>query len=242
MKRTMRLVTERDAKQGALQIDEHDGCNFCERFQEAAEDLNISILSVSYPRGAKLFAEGQAPKGVFLLASGRAKLWLGSSRGKSLMRIAEPGEMMGLSAALSGRPYEGSAEIIEAGNVSFIARDQFLTLIHSQAEAMMHVAGQLSKDYLAAQEQLRMLMLSHSVMGKIARLLLNWCEIYGRQIEDGIQMKPGLTHGEMAQIIGASRETVSRILGELQNMRVIELRGSNLLIKNKVELNLLANS
>ncbi|MCI0662561.1 MAG: cyclic nucleotide-binding domain-containing protein, partial [Acidobacteria bacterium] len=93
-----------------------------------------------YPRGAKLFVEGQHPKGVFILCSGSAKLSIGSSNGRSLMRIAEQGEILGLSAVLSGYLHEDSAEMLESGQVNFIRRDHFLNFLNNQAEASLRVA------------------------------------------------------------------------------------------------------
>jgi CRP/FNR family transcriptional regulator len=152
------------------------------------------------------------------------------------MRIAEQGEILGLSATLSGSLYEGSAEMLESGHVKFIRRDHFLSFLNNHAEASLLVARHLSQVYMAVHEQMRALFLSDSAAEKLARLLLSWTEKTGGQRERDIHLKLSLTHGEIAQIIGVSRETVTRLLGELRGKGIIRLKGANLLIKNKAAL------
>ncbi len=195
----------------------------------------ISFASF-YPQGTRLFGEGQVPRGVFIICHGRAKLSISSRNGKVLTRIAEAGEVLGLSAALDGRPYEGSAEMMEAGQVNFIRRDHFLHLLAGSPEASLRVALHVSNDYFAVHEQVKVLALSDSVTEKLARLLLGWCEKNGRETERGIHLKFSLTHGEIAQMIGVSRETVTRQLGEMRGRGIIYLKGSTLLIPDRAAL------
>lgn len=236
MNRPIRLVSKSEPAEICAELGFHNRCFLCDLSEGSLRDFDAISLTGIYPRGSKLFAEGQHPKGVFILCSGRAKLSIGSSNGRSLMRIAEQGEILGLSATLSGHPYEGSAEMLDAGQVNFIRRDRFLILLSNQAEASLRVAQHLSNDYIAVHEQVRALALSDSVAEKLAKLLLGWLKKTGRQTEHGIHLKLSLTHGEIAQMIGASRETVTRLLGELRNRGIIQLKGSNLVIKNKTAL------
>jgi CRP/FNR family transcriptional regulator len=202
------------------------------------ESIKYSSL---YPKGAMLFVEGQSPRGVFVLCTGRVKLSTCSSDGKTLMRIAEPGDVIGLSAAVSGKPYELSAETLNSCQVNFIRRDDFLRFLRTHGEVCLRVSQHLSNDYHTAYEQVRSLALSHSAAEKLARLLLNWCDEDGKPTDQGIRLKLTLTHEEMAQMIGASRETVTRLLGEFRTKQVIHLKGSNLLIRNKGALQAMVN-
>jgi CRP/FNR family transcriptional regulator len=204
-------------------------------------DFDAISLTGFYPRGAKIFAEGQRSKGIYILCDGRAKLSVGSSKGRSIMRIAEQGEILGLSATLSGSSYEDSAEMLEPGKINFIRRDHFLNFLRTHAEASLCVAQHLSQVHAAVHEQMRALLLSESAAEKLARLLLNWLKKTGSQTEQNIHLKLSLTHGEIAQMIGVSRETVTRLLGELRDKRIIQLKGANLLIKNKSALEELVN-
>ncbi len=195
--------------------------------------MDAVSLTALYPRGAQLFSEGELPRGVFILCRGRARLLLAARNGRSLMRIAEAGAVLGLSAVLTGQPHESSAEMLEAGQINFIRRDQFLSLLQSSVEASLHVAHQLSSDYISANEQARSLGLSESVAAKLAGLLLNWCKQNGRITTEGIHLKLDLTHGDIAQMIDFSRDTVTRLLAELKRSEIIHVNGSNLVVRNK---------
>jgi CRP/FNR family transcriptional regulator len=216
-------------------------CFLCDFSGTPLRDFDAISLTGFYPQGAKLFSEGQRTKGVFILCSGSAKLSVGSSNGRSLMRIAEQGEILGLSATLSGSPYEDSAEMLESGKVNFIRRDHFLDFLRNHAEASVRVAQHLSHVYAAVHEQMRSLVLSDSAAEKLARLLLSWVKKTGGRTEQNIHLKLSLTHGEIAQMIGVSRETVTRLLGELRDKRIIQLKGSTLLIKSNAALEEMVN-
>src|SRR5213079_2307892 len=97
-----------------------------------------------YTKGSLLFVEGEMPRGVFILCSGRAKLTTSSSEGKTLIvKIADVGEVLGASATILGKPYEVSAETIEPAQLNFIKRDDFLKFLGTHADACMHTAHQL---------------------------------------------------------------------------------------------------
>src|SRR5215831_7368995 len=99
---------------------------FCDLPTDLLQELNTIKFSSVYPKGAMLFIEGQSPRGVFVLCSGRVKLISCSSDGKTLMRVAEAGEVIGLSATISGKPYEVTAEVLESCQVNFIRAQDFL--------------------------------------------------------------------------------------------------------------------
>jgi CRP/FNR family transcriptional regulator len=89
---------------------------------------------------------------------------------------------------------------------------------------------------------MRALALSDSAAEKLARLLLSWRRKNGNETDQAIRLKLSLTHGEIAQMIGVSRETVTRLLGELRSKGVIQLKGSNLLIKDMAALEDMLNT
>ncbi|HEX4946538.1 MAG TPA: Crp/Fnr family transcriptional regulator [Blastocatellia bacterium] len=210
--------------------------SFCSLPPEPLLEFEQIAHSYFYPQGTLLFLEGQASRGIFILCHGRAKLCLCSGNGKTLMRVTEPGEILGLSAVISGRPYEVSAEMLHDGQVNFVERETFLKFLHEHSEASLQVAKLLSRNYYTVCEQVRSLALSDSVVEKLAKLLLGWCANEGKQTDRGIHLKISLTHGEIGQMIGASRETVTRLLGDLRHKHVIELKGSSLFVCNKAAL------
>jgi len=209
---------------------------FCDLSAELLQELNSLKFSSFYPKGAMLFMEGQSSRGVFVLCTGRVKLMSSSSDGKTLMRVAEAGEVLGLSATISGKPYEVTAEILESCQVNFIRGQDFLKFLQDHGDVCLRIAKLLSNDYQIANGQVRSLGLSGSAAEKLAKLILGWGDENGQETEQGIRIKLGLTHEEMGQMIGTSRETVTRLLGDFKGKNIIQLKGSTLIINDKAEL------
>lgn len=215
---------------------------FCDLPPADLERLSAITSASSYPRGATLFVEGQAARGVFILCSGRVKLSTSSIDGRTLIvRIAEPGEVLGLPATVTGKPYELTADVIEPTQANFISRTDFLNFLREAGEVSLRVAQQLGETYHAAVAEMRSIGLSHSAGEKLARFLLDWCAEHEKG--DGeIQVKLTLTHEEIGQIIGASRETVTRLFADFKKKKLIEVRGSTLMLHDKAALEDLVNS
>src|SRR6266576_806951 len=209
---------------------------FCNLPKAPLQDLEKIKYASAYPHGAVLFVEGQAPRGVYVICSGRVKLTTTSRDGKTLiLRIAEPGEVLGLHATVSGRPYELTGETLQPCQLDFLRRDDFLRFLQNHADACLNAAQHLSRNCQSAYEMIRSLGLSHSVGEKLARLLLEWAS-EGDHTKEGIPAKVSRTHEEIAQLIGTSRETVTRVLTEFREKKFAQLRGSTLLILNKSDL------
>jgi CRP/FNR family transcriptional regulator, cyclic AMP receptor protein len=164
------------------------------------------------------------------------KLSTTSRDGKTLiLRIARAGEVLGLHASVSGKPYELTAEALQPCQLDFIRRDDFLRFLQHHSDACLNAAQHLSKNCQSAYEMIRSLGLSHSVAEKLARLLLEWSSD-GDVVKEGIRIKVSLTHEEIAQLIGTSRETVTRVLGEFRQKKLAQLRGSTLVILDRPAL------
>ena len=214
---------------------------FCNLTPGAVKDLEAIKYSTAYPKGAVLFVEGQMPRGVFILCKGRTKLSICSSDGKTLiLKIAEPGEVLGLSATVSGKPYELTAETLDPCQVNFVKREDFLRYLRDHNEVTLRVAEQLSDKYNTACHEIRSLGLSHSAAEKLAKLLLEWSGKNGDAKQPG-RMKLALTHEEIAQMIGTSRETVTRLFADFKKRQFIQLKGSTLVIRNRQALETLIN-
>jgi len=111
-----------------------------------------------YPSGALLFQEGEPADGIFLLYRGAVKLSVGSSHGDSLLlRSAGPGEILGLSATLTGQEHEVTAETTTPAQLAFIRRKDFLRYLREHSEVCLRVVESLSNDVHAAYERVRML-------------------------------------------------------------------------------------
>jgi CRP/FNR family cyclic AMP-dependent transcriptional regulator len=215
---------------------------FCNLPSAAVQALTTIISSASYPKGATLFVEGQSPRGVFILCAGRVKLSTSSADGKTLiLRIAEPGEVLGLSATMTGRPYEVSADVIEPTQANFISQEDFLNFLRAHGEAAVRVAQQLGETYNSAISEMRTIGLSHSAAEKLARFLLDWCA--DQPADKGpIKLRMTMTHEEIAQMIGASRETVTRLFADFKKKQLLQVKGSALIIRSKAGLENLISS
>ncbi len=129
---------------------------FCDLPTEALQAFDDIKSVTNYPRGATLFSEGRQPKGIFLLCDGRAKLSISSENGKRLMlRVAGPGEMLGISSTLSGKPYEVTAETVDGCQVVFVKRKDLLRFLRDHRDACLQVVHLLSGDLHAAYERVR---------------------------------------------------------------------------------------
>ncbi len=227
-------------------LDIHNNCTecavraervFCNMTTGSIASQDAIKFTGVYPKGSLPFVEGEMPRGIFILCSGRAKLTTSSTEGKTLIvKIAEPGEVLGASATILGKPYEVSAETIEPAQLNFIKRDDFLKFLNANAEACMHTAQQLSEKYHSAQREIRSLGLSQTTSEKLAKLLLDWCARSGEETPKGIRLKVLLTHEEIAQMIGTTRETVTRLLSDFKRKKIIDVKGSSVFVLEKDSL------
>ncbi len=212
---------------------------FCNLSPAAAQALAAITTLNTYSRGAMLFEEGQESKGLFILCSGRVKLSASSAAGRTvILRVAETGAVLGLEATVSRKPYQTTAEIIETSHVNFVPREPYHRFLREHGEAACRVAEELSNAQQELFSELRSAKLVRRTEEKLAKFLLAWS---GRTAaNDGEDMvRLTLTHEEIGQIIGASRETVTRLLAELKRKQLIQVTGSRMLVRRAALKNLL---
>src|ERR1700686_1393309 len=209
---------------------------FCDLPPALADALEQEAVTTTYPTGAVLFAEGQAPRGVFIVRRGRVKLAICGSDGRTLiLRIVEPGFPLGVAAVVSGRQYEATAETQEPSEISFLRHSDLLRLMRLHGEIALWGTQHISSDYACPCREIRDLILSDSASEKLARLLVGWLDENATSANPR-QMKLALTHEEIGQMIGSSRETVSRLFAGFKKQRLIQQKGSTLVIPNRVAL------
>lgn len=202
----------------------------------AADMIEQTALITTYPAGVVLFSEGQTSRGVFILRRGQVKLSVSGSDGRTLiLRIAEPGDWLGVASVISGREYEATAETQQPTEVSFIRQSDLLRLMRLHGEICLWITQHLSQNYTSTCREIRDLMLSDSAGEKLARLLVGWLDHSAESKQSG-QVKLALTHEEIGQMIGTTRETVSRLLAGFKKRRLIQQRGATLIIPNRVAL------
>jgi len=208
---------------------------------EAWNDLNRIRHIISFPAAATVFVEGQACRGVYILRHGRAKLAIANSDGKTLVvRIAGPGEILALNSCLTGEPHEVTLETTEPTEFAFVHAQEFLQFLGKHREASFLAGAQLVRDCLGAYEFVRSVGFGQTITARLARFLLHWAA-ESPTGDRGHYLKAHFTHDEIGQMIGATRETVTRTLGLLRRHHVIEFSRSGLLIRDILALQQMVN-
>ena len=209
---------------------------FCDLSFKARQCLNEIKAVALYPKGAMLFIEKQQPRGVFVLCAGEAKLSTSSSAGRTLITaVSKSGEVLGLNAAISNRPYEVTAAMKEPGQANFITRDGLLQLQKDHREIAVRVAEELSRTCYAAHQQIRILGLASSPSQKFAMLLLSWWP-ESLEKQRSARIKLTLTQEEIAEMLGMTRVTICQTFSEFKRKRLLDLSGKTLVIRNRSAL------
>jgi CRP/FNR family transcriptional regulator len=210
--------------------EHHFFCELADDSRDAFEQLKITN---TYPAGSMLFVEGQPANGVYLLCQGRVKLFTCSREGKVvILHIALPGELLGLSAVVADEDYEVSAEVIEPCQTNYVRRSDFMQLMRRYPDIGMKAVLHLSRQYQDAYHQIRSFGLSNSVAEKLAKLMLEWCDsdVSVDSVDVPVRVRMHFTHEEMAEMIGTSRETVTRLLKQFKQLDLITIKGSDLYV------------
>jgi CRP/FNR family transcriptional regulator, cyclic AMP receptor protein len=237
-----KTIRSNRAKASHVEIDNSFAEGQCESAIREVRGLDSLKVTKYYSRNLVLFGEGHRARGVYVLREGRVKVSITSAEGKTLiLRIAQPGDLLGMNATLTDQPYSATAETIERCRIDFISRDDLLKLLLRDKRAYPGVAESLCRRLNGIVEHTRLLFLSQSAPEKLARLLVRWCDELGKRTPEGIRITSGLTHEEMAQMICASRETVTRALGELRRKHIINLVGDAIFVRNRKALESVAH-
>lgn len=213
---------------------------FCQLSPAVLRTVDLVSHHTVMPAGAVLFVEGQSPRGVFIVCHGSVKLSTTSKEGKVLiLKQAEAGEVLGLSAVISGTNYEMTVETASDCQLNFIGRRDFMGLLQRESEVGVHAALWLSREFQNAYRDIHDLVLARSSSGKLARLLLSCAPAAVPHVDES-HLRSAMTHEEMAQRIGSSRETVTRLLSDLKKKRLIRVDGATLVIRDRSGLEALA--
>jgi CRP/FNR family cyclic AMP-dependent transcriptional regulator len=209
---------------------------FCFLPKESLEAFTQIKHAAVYPAGAVIFGEGQTPQGIFVLCQGQAKLSTTSKEGKTfILRIAKPGEVIGMHSVVSGEPYDLTVETMKPSQLNFVRRDDFLRFLKAHGDACLRAAQHLSRDCRDAYDVVRSIGLSQSAPAKVAKFLLEF--VADEQVTNGVvRAKLSLTHEDISQLMGTSRETITRTLADFRRKDIVELKGSSLIIYNKLAL------
>jgi CRP/FNR family transcriptional regulator, cyclic AMP receptor protein len=213
---------------------------FCNLNAEALVEFDSVGVHSEIATGAKVFDEETPVSNVYVVCHGGVKLSSTSQQGKTLiLKIALPGDVLGLSAAVSGSRYEVTAVAIEPTRLKSMPREEFLAFLQRHGQASMHATQALSEEYRTAFFDARRLALSASSASRLASLLLEWGRAAARGKTE-MRFTMALTHEDVASLIGTSRETVTRMLGRFKRDKLIQMRGATILILAPEKLALLS--
>ena len=203
----------------------------------ALADLEPLLTPSNFPSNVVLFSETQASSGVYVVLEGEVKLSINSSDGRRLSsHIAKAGEVLGLSSTLTGGAYEMTADTLYPAKIAHISRQVFLQFLARHPDVYQIVIREVSRSFNLACDQLRMVGLSTSVPERLARLLLVWSDEPGQRPERAARCRLSLTHEEIGEFIGASRETVTRTLSVFKNHHLVAQHGCTLTIPSRIAL------
>jgi CRP/FNR family transcriptional regulator len=198
----------------------------------------IGNLNSVHGRGTVIIAEGEPARGVYVLRSGRATVQISSSEGRVVMlRMVQTGDVLGLNAVLRNLPYDATVKALEPCRTDFVARQELIELIEQSETGARAVLKMLSQELSELTELAKLLLLTQTVNGRLAKLLLEWSKAKG---SDTSRVDRAFTHEEMAQMICTSRETVTRMLANLSRQNVIRVTSDSILISDRAALEKMA--
>ena len=210
-------------------------CDFCNLPQPIMTAFSKLGHLTFYPGNATLLTEGQHPRGVYIACSGRVKLSVEAHDGKTLiLKIAGGRQVFGLSAIISEDVSPITVTTIEFCQIKFVERDSFLRLIEQDSCVALSCAAILGREVRTSFDDVHELLLARSSTQKLSRLLLSWVSGEARNRE--LRIPTEFTHQEIAQMIGSSRETVTRLLCDMKRKGLIRLEGATMVIPNRIAL------
>ena len=203
---------------------------FCNLPEAAIKAMDALKITTEYPKGSTLFREGEVVTGVYIICYGRVKLSTTSVEGKQvILRLAEPGEVVGLHGLLTTGRYDLTVETTEPTQANFFKREDFMRLLRRFPDASLAATRQLVHNCTSAYDEIRSFAFSGSMAEKLARLILQFSD--GSDGQNRVRLR--YTQEEMAEMIGCSRESVSRQMGIFRQQGLIRVNGSMLTIVDR---------
>lgn len=198
-------------------------------------------VSVIHPAGSVLFEEGGPTTGIYLVREGQIKLSCSAGRERSMiLRIAQTGEILGLSAVLNGCGHEMTAKALTDCDLVHIAAVVFMDFLKGFAEAGTQALVALAKDHREVFLSARRLALFPLASSRMAQVLIALSHA-GSAGETSPRFSMLLTHSELASLIGTTRETVTRVLNDLERQKIIARNEMSVTILKPAKLAQLAH-
>lgn len=187
---------------------------FADMDSEETKALFESMIPVELSRGDVLFREGEPGDRLYVIAQGKIKLGRRSSDGReNLLSILGPGEMFGELSLFDPGPRTATASSVSDALVYELRHQALVQWIAAHPSVATTLLGALARRLRRTNETLADLVFS-DVPGRVAKALLDLSARFGEPNDDGIRVAHDLTQEELAQLVGASRETVNKALAD----------------------------
>jgi CRP/FNR family transcriptional regulator, cyclic AMP receptor protein len=204
--------------------------------EEERARLGALLRVRRYARGEVIFLEGDEGTSLCLIAEGRIRIQLTGADGREVViNVYGPGEIFGEMALLDGEPRSADAIAQEASRVFWLQRDDFAAFLDSHPHAAMTMLASLSRR-LRHTTRVVQDATFRDVPARLARVLLDLAARHGQVIEPGVRIENRLTQGELAAMVGASRETVNRALRGFEQRGLIRWEANRILIAQPEQL------
>jgi len=195
-----------------------------------AEALLTQMSPVRMERGDILFREGESGDSLYVIGEGKIKLGRSSSDGReNLVAILGPGEMFGELSLFDPGPRTMTATAVAETQLMGLGNDSLTGLLTGRPEVAKALLGALAKRLRRTNEHLADLVFT-DVPGRVAKALLDLAERFGRPVDNGIMVSHDLTQEELAQLVGASRETVNKALADFATRGWLKLEARAVLL------------
>jgi len=199
---------------------------------EQLRTLVTVVTRRSAPRGSIIMAAGDPTDSLYLVISGRLKVMMGDADGKEvILSILGPGEFFGEMGLIDDSPRSASVVTIEPCELLSLARRDFKKCLAENFEMTMTVMRGLVRRLREADRKIGSLALL-DVYGRVARLLMDMAE----NVDGQKMVTKRLPKQDIAKMVGASREMVSRVMKDLQMGGYIEMRGSSIVLRDTILL------
>jgi len=195
-----------------------------------ARALRSDVIDVHIGRGERLFAEGDAGDKLYIILTGKIKLTRAAHDGReNLLSVHGPGEMFGELSLFDPSPRTASATAITDATMAGLAHDDLRTFLSSRPEVAMYMLRALAQR-LRRINDIKADLVFTDVPGRVAKALLDLGSRFGVQQDTGLQVNHDLTQEELAQLVGASRETVNKALADFAARGWIQLAAKSVLL------------
>lgn len=197
---------------------------------EAASALRSTMVEVKIARGDDLFVEGDPGDRLYVIVDGKIKLGTTSSDGReSLLAVLGPGEMFGELSLFDPGPRTATATAIVDSKVLALGHEDLGPWLSGRPAVSQELLKSLAQRLRRTNEALADLVFS-DVPGRVAKALLELSEKFGTRRDDGLYVAHDMTQEELAQLVGASRETVNKALAEFAQRGWVKLEPRAILL------------